>query len=344
MVRLSSVLIGGLCAALLGMSAYAQAAASSAAADYPKQPIQIVVPFPPGGNTDLIARILADRLQAAFKSPVVVVSRPGAGTNIGAAFVANSKPDGYTMLISAPASFVVNQFIYSKLSYDPDTSFAPVSVAAEFPNVLVVPPSLGVKSIARLIEKAKAQPGKVTYASAGIGTSSHLADALFAQMAGVNMLHVPYKGTSQSLQDLIPGRVDMTIDNLGPILPFIKSGQLIALGVSTKDPVSLLPGVPPIELGTQGLRAELLECAGDAGRHSGRYCREGQRRMRPHPSHARRGRKDQLVRLAACRRHPRADCRLLERGAGPLGERHRGGKHQERAIRLSRKGLKQTDG
>ena len=243
MLRLLSVVIGCLCAALTGAIALAQ----TPAADFPKQTIQIVVPFPPGGNTDLIARILAEGLQTAFKSPVVVVSKPGAGANIGASFVANSAPDGYTLLISAPASFVVNQFIYSNLSYDPDTSFAPVSFAAEFPNVLVVPPSLGVKSISQLIDKAKARPGKISYASAGIGTSSHLAGALFWQMGGLKLLHVPYKGTSQSLQDLIPGRVDMTIDNLGPILPFIKSGQLMALGVSTKDPVSLLPGVPPID-------------------------------------------------------------------------------------------------
>jgi tripartite-type tricarboxylate transporter receptor subunit TctC len=119
-------------------------------------------------------------------------------------------------------------------------------VAAEFPNVLVVPPSLGVKSIQELIDKVKAEPGILTYASSGIGTTSHLADALFTQMANLSMLHVPYKGTSQSAQDLIAGRVSMTIDNLGPLYPFIQSGQLTALGVSTEEPVSLLPGVPPI--------------------------------------------------------------------------------------------------
>jgi tripartite-type tricarboxylate transporter receptor subunit TctC len=238
-------IIGGICAAFLGTSALSQNV-SEAVADFPRQPIQIVVPFPPGGNTDLIARILAEHLQTALNTPVVVTTRPGAGTNIGAAFVANSKSDGYTMLIGPPASFVVNQFIYAKLEYDPDTSFAPVSVAAEFPNVLVVPPSLGVKSIRELIERAKAEPGKLIYASSGIGTTSHLSDALFTQMANLNMLHVPYKGTLLSAQDLIAGRVSMTIDNLGPLYPFIQSGQLIALGVSTKEPASLLPGVPPI--------------------------------------------------------------------------------------------------
>lgn len=235
------LLIGAIAAVLIC------GAPTLAATDYPKEPIQIVVPFPPGGNTDLIARILADRLQSAFHSTVLVLNRPGAGTNIGATFVANAKPDGYTMLLSAPASFVVNQFIYENLSYDPDKSFAPVSLVAQFPNVLVVHPSVGVHSIQELIDKARANPGKMTYASSGIGTSSHLADVAFTEMAHISMLHVPYKGTSQSLQDLLAGRVNMTIDNLGPILPYIQSGQLIALGVSTKTPVSLLPNVPPID-------------------------------------------------------------------------------------------------
>lgn len=222
------------------------------ATDYPTRTMEIVVPFPPGGNTDLLARLLGAGLENTFKQPVEVTNRPGAGTNIGAAYVANSKADGYTLLISAPASFVVNQFLYSNLTYDPDKSFSPISLVAQFPNVLVVHPSMGVHSIQELIDKAKASPGKMTFASSGIGTTSHLAGTLFAEMAHVDVLHVPYKGTSQSLQDLIAGRVDYTIDNLGPILPFIQSGQLIALGVSTTRPVSLLPGVPPIDTVLKG--------------------------------------------------------------------------------------------
>ncbi len=140
---------------------------------------------------------------------------------------------------------MINQFIYSNLSYDPDKAWAPVSVAAQFPNVLVVHPSLGVKSIEELIRKAKAERG-INYATAGVGATSHLSGALFAEMAGIEVNAIPYKGTSQSLQDLVAGRVPYTIDNLGPILPFIRSGQLLALGVSTKEPVSLLPGIPPI--------------------------------------------------------------------------------------------------
>jgi tripartite-type tricarboxylate transporter receptor subunit TctC len=214
--------------------------------DYPSRAIQIVVPFTAGGNTDLIARLIADKLQTSFKQPVTVINRPGGGMNIGSAMVAHSPPDGYTMLLAAPGSFVVNQFIYTNLTYDPDKAWAPVSLAARFPNVLVVHPSLGVKSIQELIAKAKAEPGKINYAIAGIGATSHLSGALFAEMAGIQVNAIPYKGTSDSLRDLVAGHVPYTIDNLGPILPYIRNGQLLALGVSTKDPVSLLPNVPPI--------------------------------------------------------------------------------------------------
>jgi tripartite-type tricarboxylate transporter receptor subunit TctC len=216
------------------------------AGDYPDRPIQIIVPFTAGGNTDTIARLMADQMQNSLKQPVIVVNKPGAGTNIGAEYVATSEPDGYRMLLNAPASFVINQFIFNKLEYDPDTAFAPVCLAARIPNVLVVHPSLKVSTIQQLIDKAKANPGAFQYATAGLGTTSHLSGALFAEMAGIDTSAVPYKGTSQSVTDLVAGRVAFTIDNLGPILPFIKSGQLIALGVSTRDSVDVLPNVPPI--------------------------------------------------------------------------------------------------
>jgi tripartite-type tricarboxylate transporter receptor subunit TctC len=214
--------------------------------DYPTRPVQIVVPFVAGGNTDILSRIMADQLRAAFKQSFTVVNRPGAGANIGAAAVAGSDPDGYTILVAPPGPHVLNQFIYRTLPFDPETAFTPITMLASYPNVLVVHPSMEVKSIQELIDKAKANPGKIDYASAGVGATSHLSASLFAAMAGIEINHVPYKGTAQSIQDLIAGRVGMTIDNLGPILPFIKSGQVIALGVSTKTPVSLLPGIPPI--------------------------------------------------------------------------------------------------
>ncbi len=222
------------------------ASSSIAASDFPSRPMQIVVPFTPGGNTDTIARLLAQHMQDSLKQPVTVINRPGAGTNFGAAYVANSNPDGSTMLLNAPASFVINQFIFKSLPYDPDTAFAPVCLAARFPNVLVVNREVGVKSIEELIAKARANPGKIEYAIAGIGATSHLSAALFAEMADINIVAVPYKGTSEYLPDLVAGRVAFAIDNLGPILPFIQSKQLIAIGVSTTQPVSLLPGVPSI--------------------------------------------------------------------------------------------------
>jgi tripartite-type tricarboxylate transporter receptor subunit TctC len=222
------------------------------AGSYPDRPIQIVVPFTAGGNTDTVARLIADQMQNSLKQPVIVVSKPGAGTNVGAEYVASSEPDGYRMLLSSPSSFVINQFIFEHLEYDPDTAFAPVCLPMHVPNVLVVHPSLGVKTIQQLIDKIKANPGTIQYATAGIGTTSHLSGALFAEMAGLETTAVPYKGTSQSVMDLVAGRVGFTIDNLGPILPFIKSGQLIALGISTRDPVDVLPDVPPISTVLKG--------------------------------------------------------------------------------------------
>jgi tripartite-type tricarboxylate transporter receptor subunit TctC len=222
------------------------AGTAAAETDYPTRPIQVVVPFVAGGNTDLIMRVLADQMAAAMGQPVTVVTKPGAGANIGAAFVASSDPDGYTLLITPPGPLAINEHLYPSLAFDPVKSFTPVVLVASFPNVLVVPPSLGVKSIRELIDKARANPGSLDYASGGTGSSGQLSSVLFLAMAGIKVNHIPYKGTGQSLQDVIAGRIAMTIDNLGPILPFIQSGQLIPLGVTTPRPVSLLPGVPPI--------------------------------------------------------------------------------------------------
>jgi tripartite-type tricarboxylate transporter receptor subunit TctC len=222
------------------------AGAAAAESGYPAKPVQIVVPFVAGGNTDLITRVLGDRLAPALGQPVTIVTKPGAGANIGAAFVAASDPDGYTLLITPPGPLAINEYLYPSLAFDPVKSFVPIVLVASFPNVLVVPPSLGVTSIRGLIDKARAQPGGLDYASGGVGSSGQLSSVLFLAMAKLDINHVPYKGTGQSLQDVIAGRIAMTIDNLGPILPFIQSGQLIALGVTTRRPVSLLPGVPPI--------------------------------------------------------------------------------------------------
>jgi tripartite-type tricarboxylate transporter receptor subunit TctC len=234
--------------AILAVAAALLSLAGTALAEtpYPTHPIQVVVPFVAGGNTDLIMRVLADEMAAAMGQPVTVITKPGAGANIGAAFVAASEPDGYTLLITPPAPLAINEYLYPSLAFDPVKSFTPVVLVASFPNVLVVPPSPGVKSVRELIDKARAHPGALDYASGGTGSSGQLSSALFLAMAKIKVNHIPYKGTGQSLQDVIAGRIAMTIDNLGPILPFIQSGQLVALGVTTPRQVSLLPGVPPI--------------------------------------------------------------------------------------------------
>ena len=157
--------------------------------------------------------------------------------------------------MAPPATHAINAYLYNTLPFDMEKSFAPITMVAQFPNVLVVHPSLGVKSIEELIAKAKAEPGKIDFANSGVGSTSHLCISLFMAMAGIEINHIPYKGTGQSLQDLITGRVPATIDNLGPILPHIKSGALIALGVSTATPVAVLPGVRPIGAVVKGYQA-----------------------------------------------------------------------------------------
>jgi tripartite-type tricarboxylate transporter receptor subunit TctC len=227
----------------------------NAQGNYPDRPAQIIVPFPPGGNTDILTRVMADQFSTALKQPFTVTNKPGAGANIGAGFVASSEPDGYTLLMAPPATHAINAYLYNTLPFDMERSFAPITMVAQFPNVLVVNPSLGVKSIEELIAKAKAEPGKIDFANSGVGSTSHLCISLFMAMAGIEINHIPYKGTGQSLQDLITGRVPATIDNLGPILPHIKSGALIALGVSTATPVAVLPGVRPIGAVVKGYQA-----------------------------------------------------------------------------------------
>jgi tripartite-type tricarboxylate transporter receptor subunit TctC len=242
----------GLAAAVLALAGMTGGLAQGS---YPNRPAQIVVPFPPGGNTDILTRVMADQYTAALKQTFTVVNKPGAGANIGAGFVANSDPDGYTLLMAPPATHAINAYLYNTLPFDMEKSFTPITMVAQFPNVLVVHPSLGVKSIEELIAKAKAEPGKIDYATSGVGSTSHLCISLFLAMAGIEMNHIPYKGTSQSLQDVITGRVSLMIDNLGPILPHIQSGTLLALGVSTATPVAKLPGVRPIGAVVQGYQA-----------------------------------------------------------------------------------------
>jgi len=223
---------------------------------YPNRGIRLVVPFPPGGTTDILARDVAKQLTETLGQSVVVDNRPGAGGNIGADLVAKSAPDGYTLLMGTVGTHAINPSLYTKMPYDHFKDFAPVVLVAGVPNVLVVNPSLPVNSVADLIKLAKAKPGTINFASSGSGTSIHLSGELFKTMAGVDMTHVPYKGSSPALTDLIGGQVQVMFDNLPSSLPQIKAGKLRAIAVTSLVRAPALPDVPTIaETGLPGFEA-----------------------------------------------------------------------------------------
>jgi tripartite-type tricarboxylate transporter receptor subunit TctC len=239
-------------AAFLALAVLA-AAPGVALAAYPDKPIRWIVPFPPGGAMDAIARTLAEQLQRRFNQAVVVENKPGAGGNLGVDMVAKSPADGHTMVITS-IGMTTNRYLYAKLSYDPVKDFVPVSQLAVVPNVLVVNPTrVASKSVSELIAAAKANPGKLTYASAGNGTSIHLAGELFASMTGVDMVHVPYKGSGPAVTDLLGGQVDMMFDSITSARSHVQTGKLRALGVTTARRSPSLPDVPTIaESGVKG--------------------------------------------------------------------------------------------
>jgi tripartite-type tricarboxylate transporter receptor subunit TctC len=240
----------GLCFAFFASLAWAQV--------YPSKPIRLVVPFPAGGTTDILARAVAQRLTDDWGQPVVVDNRPGAGGNIGTELVAKAAPDGYTLEMGTVGTHAINASIYSKLPYDPVKDFAPVILVAGVPNVLVVNPAVPATSVQELIAYAKANPGKLNFASPGNGTSGHLCGELFKAMAGVQMTHVPYKGSAPALQDLIGGQVQLMFDNLPSALPQIKAGKLRALAVASSKRWLELPDVPTLaEAGFPGFPPDI---------------------------------------------------------------------------------------
>jgi len=242
---------------LLGVSAFALAAIAGAQAPaYPTKPIRLVVPFPAGGATDILAREVAKHLTDAWGQSVVVDNRPGAGGNIGSELVAKAAPDGYTLEMGTVGTHAINASLYSKMPYDHVRDFVPVILVAGVPNVLEVNPALPVNSVQELIAYAKANPGKLNFASSGSGTSIHLSGELFKVMAGVQMTHVPYKGSAPALQDLIGGQVQLMFDNLPPSLPQIKAGKLRALAVTSAARAPALPDTPTVaEAGLPGFEA-----------------------------------------------------------------------------------------
>jgi tripartite-type tricarboxylate transporter receptor subunit TctC len=228
----------------------------ASAQSYPNRTIRLVVPFPAAGTTDILARAVAQKLTEALGQAVVVDNRPGAAGNIGSDLVAKSAPDGYTLLMGTVGTHAINPSLYSKMPYDHVKDFAPVVLVAGVPNVLVVNPALPVNSVSDLIKLAKDKPGQINFASSGSGTSIHLSGELFKTMAGVDMTHVPYKGSSPALTDLIGGQVQIMFDNLPSALPQIKSGRLRAIAVTSLKRAPVLPDIPTInESGLPGFEA-----------------------------------------------------------------------------------------
>ncbi len=224
--------------------------------DWPAKPVRIVVPFAPGGTTDITARIIAEELTQSLKQTFIVENRAGAGGNIGAAEVAKAASDGYTFLMGTPGTQAINQFLYPKMPYDTAKDFAPVSLVVRVPNVLLVHPGVGVKTIAELIARAKARPGALSYGSPGNGTTGHLSTELFKTRAQVFITHIPYRGSNPMLLDLMGGQVQMAIDNLPSALPHIRSGKLLALAVTSEQRSAQLPDVPTLASALPGYAAE----------------------------------------------------------------------------------------
>ena len=227
----------------------------AAAQDYPARTTTIICPYAPGGATDILARILARGLEERLGKSFVVENRPGAGTVLAAHIVAKAQPDGYTLLMGTSTPLAINATLHRKLPYDPAKDFVPLALIANVPFVLVVTPSLPVKSVADLIKYAKANPGKLSFGTSGPGSPHHLYMELFKTMTGTDMVHVPYKGSVPALTDVIAGRIPVMFVDLAPSLQFIKNGNVRAIGVSSKMRVPQLPDVPPVADGVPGFEA-----------------------------------------------------------------------------------------
>jgi len=229
---------------------------AASAADYPTRPVSIVVAFTPGGPSDVLSRIIGQRLNEILHQPFIIENRPGSGGNIAAEQVARAAPDGYTLLMGNNSILATNAALYKKLSYDPERDFAPIAMIGSQANILVVNPSVPAQSMAELIALAKASPGQLNFASSGHGAAAHLAGELFKAEAKVNIVHVPYKGAAPALQDVMAGHVQMMFATAASVIGLIKSGKVRALAVTTPQRTALLPDLPTVdELGIKGFDA-----------------------------------------------------------------------------------------
>jgi tripartite-type tricarboxylate transporter receptor subunit TctC len=256
-LRIAALSIAALSTGPLSTAVLAQGnapGAGSSAAAWPQRAIRLVCPQAPGGPSDIFSRIVADRLSPMLGQPVVVENRAGASTMIGAEIVARAPADGYTLLMGSVTTLSINPSLFPKIAYDPQRDFAPITVVSSVPMFLIATPGLGVNTLQELIARAKAQPGKLNYSSPGQGTSPHLAGALFATMAGINTVHVPYKGAAAGTQDVIAGQIQFSFE--GGALPYIRAGKVKALGVSSPRRTAAMPELPTLaEQGLTGFEA-----------------------------------------------------------------------------------------
>jgi len=246
--------LGTVAARALGFGLASLVFASSALAQaWPIKPVRLIVPYPPGGSADILARAIGQKLGDGLGQQVIIDNRPGAGTAIGAEATAKAAPDGYTIMLGTVSSHAINPALIPGLKFDPIKDFAPVSLVASIPFALIVHPSLPAKSVKELIALAKAKPGSLNYSSAGNGTSNHLAGELFKSMTGTFMVHIPYKGSAPALNDLIAGQVQLMYDLVLTAAPHVKSGAVRALAVTGRERSAALPGVPTVaESGVPG--------------------------------------------------------------------------------------------
>jgi tripartite-type tricarboxylate transporter receptor subunit TctC len=245
-------LVCALAALVLGATAFG-ARAQDPAAGFPARTIRIVVPFPPGGVTDRLARMVAQKMQEGWGQPVVVENRPGASGMIAAEAVAKSPPDGYTLMMGHIGTHAINASLFAKLPYDPVKDFAPVSLLVSVPNVLLVHPSVPANNVQELVALARARPGTLNFASPGSGTSGHMSAELFKSLAGIDIVHVPYKGPGPALQDLVAGQVNMLFDTVASSMPQVRGGKLKGLAVTTRERSAIAPDIPTMaESGVAG--------------------------------------------------------------------------------------------
>jgi len=246
-----------LAVATVAFAAFATCAPARAAdAPFPSKPIRLIVPFTPGGSTDILARAVGQKLSEIWKQPVVIDNRPGAGGTIGMELAAKAPPDGTTIVMGHIGTLAANPALYRSLPYDPVRDFAPVTLVAMVPNVLVVGPAVDSRSVADFVALAKAKPGKLDYGSGGNGSAAHLAMEYFKLKAGIDLQHVPYKGTSPALSDLLGGQIAVILTGLPPVLQHTKAGKLRILGVASKERLKAFPDIPTIaESGVPGFEA-----------------------------------------------------------------------------------------